>query len=122
MTGEKKGNWERYKIEEAKTNGKQFWNLIKYLLGKVKNKEKEAYIYTQDEKRHNIENVWSEFMEAWKRGIYQKTPRIDLTFWYGGKGIRGKKVEMTEEEREINNKIINEPVMTEEEMHEIVNR
>ena len=44
MTGEKKGNWERYKIEEAKTNGKQFWNLIKDLLGEVKNKDKEAYI------------------------------------------------------------------------------
>ena len=61
-------------------------------------------------------------MEAWKEGIYQKTLRIDLTFWYGGENSRGKKFEMTEEEKEINNKIMKEPVMTEEEMLEIVNR
>ena len=26
-----------------------------------------------------------------------KTPRIDLTFWYGGENCKGKKMEMTEE-------------------------
>ena len=61
-------------------------------------------------------------MEAWKEGIYQKTPRIDLTFWYGGKNSRGKKFEMTEEEKKTNNKIMKEPVITEEEMLKIVNR
>ena len=66
--------------------------------------------------------MWTEFVEAWKRGIYQKNPRIDLTFWYGGENCRGKKFEMTEEEKEINNKIMKEPVMTEEELLEIVNR
>jgi len=80
MKGEKKGNWERYKIEEAKTNGKQFWNLLKDLLGKAKKKDKEAYIYIEDGKGHKIENMWTQFMEVWKEGIYQKTPRIDLTF------------------------------------------
>ena len=81
-----------------------------------------GYIYTEDGRGHKIENMWTQFMEAWKEGIYQKTPRIDLTFWYGRKDSRGNKFEMTEEEKEINNKIMKEPVMTEEEMLEIVNR
>merc|ERR1711874_507320 len=121
MTGEKKGNWERYKIEETKTNGKQFWNLIKDILAKMKIKDKEAYIYTEDGKGYKIENMWSQFMEAWKEGIYQKTSRIDLTFWYGRKDSRGKKFKMTEE-KETNNKIMKELVITEEEMLEIVDR
>ena len=61
-------------------------------------------------------------MEACKKEIYQKNPRIDLTFWYGGENSRGKKFEMTEEEKEVNNKIMKEPIMTEEELLEIVNR
>ena len=61
-------------------------------------------------------------MESWRKEIYQKTPRIDLTFWYGGENCRGKKIEMTEEEKEMNNRIMKEPVMTEEELVEIVNK
>jgi len=80
---------------KTKTNGKQFWTLIKDLLGKVNNKDNEAYIYTEDGKEHKIENMLTQFIEAWKEGIYQKIPRIDLTFWYGGKNSRGKKFEMT---------------------------
>ena len=80
MTGIKKGNWEKQKIQEAKTNGKKFWNLIKDLLGKTKNKDEEAYIYTENGEKHNVENIWKEYMESWRKEIYQKTPRTDLTF------------------------------------------
>ena len=44
-----------------------------------------------------------EIME--KRNLPKKT-RIDLTFWYGGENCRGKNIEMTEEEKEMNNKIM----------------
>ena len=54
----KKGNWEKQKIQEAKTNGKILWNLIKDLLGKTKNKDEEAYIYTENGEKHNVENIW----------------------------------------------------------------
>ena len=60
-------------------------------------------------------------MEKWKQEIYQKTPRVDFTFWYGGEGCKGKKEEMTEEEKDINSRIMKEPVMIEEELVRIVN-
>ena len=53
-------------------------------------------------------------MGTWKKAIYLKIPRFDLTFWYGGNGIKGKKEEMTEEEKENNNRIMKEPIMKEE--------
>jgi len=36
MSGEKKGSWENKKIEETKKYSKKFWNVIKELLGKSK--------------------------------------------------------------------------------------
>ena len=65
--------------------------------------------------------MWTQFMEAWKEGIYQKTPKIDLTFQYGGEISRGKKFEITLK-KEMNNKIMKEPIMTEKKLLEIVNR
>ena len=47
---------------------------------------------------------------------------MDLTLYYGGEGCRGNKVEMAEEEKDINNTIMKKPVMTEEELVEIINR
>ena len=49
MSGEKKGLWEKKKIEETK-KGKKFWNVVKELLGKSKERE-EAYIYTEGERK-----------------------------------------------------------------------
>ena len=41
--------------------------------------------------KNKAEDVWKEYMESWIIEIYQKTPRIDLTFWYGGENCKGKK-------------------------------
>ena len=47
MSGNKKGEWEKRKIIETKNDGKKFWNLIKDLLGKNKNKDEDVYVYTE---------------------------------------------------------------------------
>ena len=47
-------------------------------------------------------NTWNHGKEK----SIKKTPRIDLTFKYGGENCKGKKLEMTEEEKETNNKIM----------------
>ena len=48
MSGNKKGEWEKRKIIETKTDGKKFWNLIKNLLNKSRKREEEAYVYAKD--------------------------------------------------------------------------
>ena len=48
MSGNKKGQWEEKKIKETWNNGKKFWTMIKELLGTNKEKEKEAYIFTEE--------------------------------------------------------------------------
>jgi len=98
MTGTKKGDWEKYMIQEAKTDGKKFWNLIKDLLGKAKNKDEEIFIYDKKGEK-NKTDVGREYMESWRKEIYQKTPRIDLTFWYGGENCQGKKINDRRRER-----------------------
>ena len=47
MAGDKKSEWEKKKIEETWRDGKKFWTMIKELLGKKKEMEEEAYVYTQ---------------------------------------------------------------------------
>ena len=94
MSGNKKGEWEKRKIIETKTDGKIFWNLIKDLLGKNRKREEEAYVYAENGVRHNINDISREYIDRWKQYIYQKTQRVDLTFWYGGENCMGKKREM----------------------------
>ena len=120
MAGKKKGDWKK-KIIEAKADGKKFWNLVKDLLGKSKKREEDAYAYSGDGMKHNINDISKEYLEKWKQEIYQKTPRVDFSFWYGGEGCIGKKQEMTEEEKETDSRIMKEPVMTEEELVKIIN-
>merc|ERR1711874_371696 len=48
MSWDKKSQWEKKKIEETWKNGKKFWKMIKELLGKNKEMEEEAYIYTEE--------------------------------------------------------------------------
>jgi len=58
MIGTKKGAWERFKIQEAKTDGKKFWNLIKDLLGKDKNRDQEIFIYKENGEKNKAEDIW----------------------------------------------------------------
>merc|ERR1711874_850974 len=104
---------ENRKIIETKKDGKKFWNLIKDLLGKSKKTEEDAYVYTEDGIKHNINDISKEYIEKWKQEIYQKTPKVDFKFWYG-EGCEGKKKEMTEEEKDMDSEIMKEPKMTEE--------
>ena len=52
----------------------------------------------------------------------KKTQRFDFTFWYRGEGCIERKKKMAEEEKDKNNKIMKEPLMTEEELVAIVNK
>merc|ERR1711874_100190 len=100
-SGNKKDEWEKRKIIETKRDGKKFWNLIKALLGRNRKREEDAYVYTEDGIKNNVNEISKEYIKEWKQEIYQKTERIDLTFWYGGENCIGKKKEMEEEKQEI---------------------
>ena len=99
MSGNKKVEWEK-KIIETKKDGKKFWNMIKELLGKNKDRDEEAYVYTEEGMKKNINEIRDEYFNEWKKEIYQKTERVDLSFWYGKEDLKGKKKEMEEEERQ----------------------
>ena len=47
--------------------------------------------------KKNINEISNEYITEWKKMIYQKTGRVDLSFWYGREGLKGKKEEMEEE-------------------------
>ena len=73
MSGKKKGDWEKKKIEETWKDGKKFWTMIKELLGKNKEREEETYVYTQEGDRKEIMEISEEYVVKWKQTIYQKT-------------------------------------------------
>ena len=100
MSCRKKGEWEIRKLEETWKDGKKFWSMIKELLGNNKEKDEDTYVYTQEGLKKEITEMSGEYIDKWKQTIYQKTGRIDFTFWYGNEKLRGKKEEMEEEEKE----------------------
>jgi len=75
--------------------------MIKELLGNNKERE-DTYVYKQGEKKEIIE-MSDDYINEWKQAIYQKTGRIDFSFWYGTESTTGKKEEMEEEEKNKNN-------------------
>ena len=81
-----------------------------------------AYVYAEDGVKHNINDISKEYIDRWKQEIYQKTQRVDLTFWYGGENCIGKKKEMEEEEKNEDDGIMKEPQMIEKELVTIVNK
>merc|ERR1711874_576147 len=54
MTGDKKSGWESQKIQETWKDSKKFWVMIKELLGKKREVEEEAYIYDDENVKHEI--------------------------------------------------------------------
>ena len=71
--------------------------------------------------KYNVNDISKEYIDEWKKEIYQKTKRVDLTFWNGGENCIGKKKEMEEEEKHEDRGIMKEPKMTEKELVTIVN-
>ena len=61
------------------------------------------------------------YLDKWKKEIYQKTERIDFSFWHGTNSLKGKKEEMEEEEKG-DTGIMKLPKMEEEEMVNIVKK
>ena len=68
--------------------------MIKELLGKNKDRDEEAYVYTEEGMKKNINEISNEYLNEWKKVIYQKTERVDLSFWYGKEGLKSKKKEI----------------------------
>ena len=71
------------KIIETRRDGKKFWGMIKELLGKNKERDQDAFVYTEEGVKKNINEISNEYINEWKKMIYQKTERVDLSFWYG---------------------------------------
>merc|ERR1712239_109515 len=92
LTGDKKSEWEESKITETWGGGKTFWKMIKELLGKDKENSEDAYIYTEDGEKKEINECKEEFITNWTQQVYQKLERADFTFWYDE--TNGQKQEM----------------------------
>ena len=91
--GKRKGDWEKEKVLKARTNSKILWDFTRDISGRTKKNDEIVYIYINGEKK-NLELVWRLFIETWKREIYQKVTRMDLTFWYGSESKIGLKETM----------------------------
>ena len=61
-----------------------------------------------------------EYIEKWRQTIYQKTGRVDFSFWYGTESTKGKKEEMEEEEKNENSDIMKFPKISEEDMMDVI--
>merc|ERR1712030_161643 len=73
LTAEKKGSWEKNKICEAReSNGRTLWKVVNEIQGKTKPKNRKIYIYTKEEEKKEIKEIWEEFVECWRVTIYQK--------------------------------------------------
>ena len=120
LSGSKKGEWEKKKIEETWKDGKKFWTMIKELLGKDKEKDEETFVYTIEGEKKEIMEFSREFTDGWKQAVYQKTERVDFSFWYGNDDIKGSKAEMEEEMKNGNSGIMEFPVIKEEELMKVI--
>ena len=123
--GNKKGSWEKEMIEKAKENNKVLWNFTKDIQGKKRKKDEKTNVYIEGEKKA-LEIVWELFISIWKRDIYQKSPEMDLSFWYGSRNRVGLKEEMRREDEENvangGSRMMPLPIMQEEDLIRIVGR
>jgi len=120
MSCKKKGEWEVKKVKETWKDGKKFWTMIKELLGNNKEKDEDTYVYTEEGLKKDIIEISEEYLDKRKQNIYQKTGRIDFTFWYGDENQRGMKEEMEEDERNENSEIMKFPIIQEEELMTVI--
>ena len=69
MIREKKGNWERENIEQARRSSKAIWTTVKEVMGRTRNREVQVYLYREDMTKCKEEDEWHYFMSDWKRDI-----------------------------------------------------
>ena len=58
----------------------------------------------EDESKYKVEEDWEYFIDDWKKGIYQKMPKMNLEFWYGNEEEMGMKEKLEREEVERKNR------------------
>merc|ERR1711874_612189 len=114
MTGDKKSNWESRKINETWKDSKKFWIMIKELLGKNKEVEEEAYVYSEGVKQE-IMTCEESFTQKWTTHIYQTLKKADFTFWYGKENQEGVKSQMEKKLEQGDPDIMENPVIEEKE-------
>merc|ERR1712082_33627 len=120
MVSQKKGQWEIEKIEETKDNGKGLWKMIRELIGKDKEESEEAFIYTEEGEKIEIGQCRKEFIAEWTAKVYQKLEKADFNFWYDK--VKGEKKRMMEEMTDPESGIIENPIISEEEFVNTINK
>merc|ERR1711874_124890 len=115
MTGDKKSNWESRKINETWKDSKKFWVMIRELLGKKREVEEEAYVYSEEGKKQEIMTCEESFTQKWTNHIYQKLKKADFTFWYGKENQEGVKSQMEKKLEQGDPDIMENPVIEEKE-------
>jgi len=78
MSGDKKSSWEKNKIAETWKDSKKFWKMIKELLGKNKELEEDAFIYTENGVKKEIMDCEDSFAQKWTDNIYQRLEKNSL--------------------------------------------
>merc|ERR1712179_212032 len=119
MAQSKKSQWESKKIEETWKDDKTFWKMIAELLGKDKNGNEEAFIFTEEGERKEIMNCRKNFIEAWTSKVYQKLWKTDFSFWSDKES--GMKRMMEELMAEENHEIMECPPITIKELEDTIN-
>ena len=64
--------------------------MIKELISKDKEREKEAYVYSNEGIKTEIMDIQEKFTASCQENIYQKAEKIDFSFWYGEVGLMKK--------------------------------
>ena len=120
LTGDKKSCWEEKRIAETWGDAKAFWKMIKDLLGKNKEETDEAFIFTEEGEKREINNCRKEFMAKWTSQVYQKLEKADFSFWYDRD--QGQRQEMINQMTDDESGIMEDPVISEKEFTDTINR
>ena len=75
MEYDKKGSWEKDKINEIWKDGKKFWSMIRELIGRDRMREEEVYIFDEDGSKHEILTKKVEFTVRWVEDTYKKAKK-----------------------------------------------
>merc|ERR1712055_1288766 len=119
MAQSKKSQWESKKIEETWKDDKTFWKMIAELVGKDKNGNEEAFIFTEEGEREEIMECRRNFIDAWTSKVYQKLRKADFSFW--SDKVSGMKKKMEEVMAGGNHEIMECPPITMEELENTIN-